>query len=339
MVADAGSATSWVLVSGTGPVRVYALDLATGALVPKGLADAGLNPSFLAVDPARRNVYAVNEGGVNSTVTALSFNSKTGALTPLNSTVVGSGPAHLAVDPTGAWVLAANYNGGSVVAVPVRPSGGVGAVKTTVQPGSQPHQVVIDSSTHSAFVPCKGSDSVAQYRFEPDGGSLTPLAPPTISTASGAGPRHLALHPSGAWAYLVNEVDSTLTSLSITNGRLTPIETHSTLPVGFSGPNTGAEVLVHPSGKWVYASNRGHDSIVQFQVDQATGTLDLVGHTTTLGQSPRCFTIDPTGRVMLVANQNSSTVKTFFLDAGTPVSTGHDIAVDSPAYVGVILSE
>jgi 6-phosphogluconolactonase len=335
--ADAGAATTWVLVSGRGPVRAYALDLATGALLPRGTADAGPNPSFLAVDPAVRHVYAVNEGGASSTVTAMAFDAATGALRPLNSAVVGSGPAHLAVDPSGAWVLVANYNGGSVVVLPIRPDGTVGPVKTTVQPGAQPHQVVLDAAGRSAFVPCKGDDVVAQYRFGPDAGTLEPRSPPSVATASGAGPRHLALHPNGRWAYLVNELDSTITALTVSGGRLASLGTLSTLPVaGFSGENTGAEVLVHPSGRWVYASNRGHDSIAQFEVNDGTGALSLLGHTSTLGETPRSFAIDPTGRMLLVANQGSGTVKSFSLDAGAPVFTGHELAVDSPAYVGAV---
>jgi len=323
-------------VSGTGPVRVYALDLASGALLPRGTADAGPNPSFLAVDPALRHVYAVNEGGANSTVTAMAFDSTTGALRPLNSAVVGSGPAHLAVDPSGAWVLAANYNGGSVVVLPIRVDGSVGPVKMTVQPGAQPHQVVFDATGQSAFIPCKGDDFVAQYRFAPDAGTLEPRSPSSVATASGAGPRHLALHPNGRWAYLVNELDSTITTLAVSDGRLTSLGTLSTLPAGFSGENTGAEVLVHPSGRWVYASNRGHDSIAQFEVNEGTGALSLLGHTSTLGETPRSFTIDPSGRVLLVANQGSGTVKSFALEAGAPVYTGHELTVDSPAYVGAV---
>jgi len=332
---DAG--TTWVFVSGVGPVRVYALDLSSGALVARGSSDAGLNPSFLAADPTLSHLYAVNEGGADSTVTAMAFDAATGALRPLNSAVVGSGPAHLAVDPSGAWVLAANYNGGSVVVLPIRSDGSLGAATTTVQPGAQPHQVVFDATGRSVFVPCKGADVVAQYRFSPDAGTLEPRVPPSVATASGAGPRHLALHPNGRWAYLVNELDSTITTLTVSGGLLTPQQTLSTLPAtGFSGENTGAEVLVHPSGRWVYASNRGHDSIAQFEVNDGTGALTLLGHTSTQGETPRSFTIDPTGRMLLVANQGSGTVKSFSLDAGAPVFTGHGLMVDSPSYVGAM---
>jgi len=324
--------------SAAGSVGVYTLDLRSGALTSTGTGAAGANPSFLAVDPAKRRLYAVNEGGASSTVTALAVDPGTGALTRLNTTVVGNGPAHVSVDRSGAWVLVANYGGGTVVVVPATDAG-VGAVRDTKSPGQLAHQILTDASNRYAFVPCKGSDLVAQYRFDADAGTLIPNTPAVLGTDAGAGPRHLALHPNGRFAYLINETNSTVTALSLgPAGTLTALQTVSTLPASFTGANTGAEVVVHPSGRWLYASNRGHDSIAQFAIDQTAGTLSLVGHTPSGGQTPRCIALDPSGQVLLAANQGSNRVTTFFLDgdAGVPTATGQSVTFTSPSFVGVV---
>jgi 6-phosphogluconolactonase len=164
-------------------------------------------------------------------------------------------------------------------------------------------------------------------------------AVPSVATANGAGPRHLAFHPSGRFAYLINELNDTMTAMGWDSdaGRLSPLQTLTTLPGGFNGNNnTCAEVVVHPSGAYVYGSNRGHNSIVTFAIDQDAGTMTLVGHTATGGNTPRNFTVDPTGTVMLVANQGSSNVVAFAIDGGALSSLGVVATPASPAYVGVV---
>ncbi len=327
-VDDAGTVRTFVYVSGSGPVRVLAFS--DGGLQPVGSFEAGANPSFLAIDEARARLYAINEGGAGSTVTAVALDPETGLGTRLNTAVVGTGPAHVSLDQRGRWVLVANYGGGSVTVVEVTDAG-VGRVADAETPGSRAHQIVVDASNTVAFVPCLGVDLVAQFRFDAATGGLTPNG--VLHTAPGAGPRHLALHPSGRFAFLVNELDSTVQALAVEDGGLRSLQTLSTLPAGSSGANSGAEVVVHPNGGHVYTSNRGHDSVAHFRVD-AQGLLTLVGHTPT-GRTPRSFAVDASGQWMLVANQDSATVTVFALDAaGVPQATGQSVAVNAPAFVG-----
>ncbi len=321
--------------SGNGNITAYSVDVATGALTLLGVTNGGANPSFLAFDVGRNRLYAANEG--SSQIAAFTLSSDAG-LTLLNRVgSQGNGPAHVSVDPSGRWVFAANYGGGNVAVLRVT-DGGLGAATDTEASGGQAHQIISDATGRFVYVPCKAANHVAQYRFDADAGQLTPLSPATVATAANAGPRHLALHPSGAWAFLINELDDTLTSLRVeADGRLTPVDTKSTLPVGFSGAsNTTAEVQVHPNGRFVYGSNRGHNSIVAFSVDAANGSLTLLGHTPTGGTTPRHFDIDPSGRLMLVGNQGSGTVHGFRIDASTGALTtlGQRAAVNSPAFVG-----
>jgi 6-phosphogluconolactonase len=322
---------------GNNLISVYRLNPSTGALTFQSSADGGNNPSFLAVDPAAQRLYAVAEGTAGRVV-AYSINQTTGALTPLNSAAAGNGPAHLSVDATGRFVLVANYGGGTVAVLPVT-GAGVGAAVSTQSPGPMAHQIITDATNRFAVVPTLGADAVFQYAFDPDGGALTPNPVASVATANNAGPRHIAFHPNGRFAYLINETDDTLTAMAwnATTGRLTPLQTLSTLPNGVAGnTNTCAEVVVSPSGNFVYGSNRGHNSIVTFALDADAGTMTLVGHTPTGGSTPRNFTVDPSGTLMLVANQGSSNVVAFRVDGGSLSSLGVVATPNSPAYVGVV---
>jgi 6-phosphogluconolactonase len=327
-VRDAGTLRTFVYVGGTGPVQVFAPG--DGGLSLVGSVNAGVNPSFLAIDEPHARLYAVNESGPNSTVTALALDPHTGLPTVLDTAVVGAGPAHVSVDRSGRWVLVSNYGGGEVVVLPVTDAG-VGAVVDSQTPGQLPHQTLTDATNAFAFTPCKGSDLVQQFRFDDARGGLTLNG--TLATRPGAGPRHLALW--SGFAFLGNELDSTVQALSVDAGVLTSLQTLSTLPMGTVVANTVAEVVVHPSGAWLYVSNRGHDSIAQFSVD-ASGHLTLVGHTSTHGATPRSFAIDPTGRELLVANQGSKSLARFVLDdAGVPSFVGPQVTtVGAPAFVG-----
>ncbi len=319
--------------SGNGDLTVYSLDPA-GALTLRGTASGGSNPSYLAIDGARRRLYAVNENYPNGMVAAFDL-APDGGLTALNQvSSQGSGPAHLSVDPSGRWVLVANYGSGTAAVLPVTDAG-LGSAVDTESPGQNAHQILTDSSGTHAFVPCLGSDLIAQFDFAPATGQLTAHAPASVATAPGAGPRHLALHPGGRFAYLIAETASTMTAYALDAGTLSPLQTLSTLPAGFTGSNTGAHVRVHPNGRFVYGSNRGHDSIVVFAL-AADGTMTLVGHTLTGGTTPRDFTLTEDGRFLLVANQTSGDVHVFAVDAdaGTLSAAGAPVTVNAPAFVG-----
>jgi 6-phosphogluconolactonase len=297
---------------------------------------AGAAPSFLAVDPTRRRMYAVDE--TNSMVIAFSIDPASGALTQLNMVSSGgSGPAHVTVDATGNWVLVANYGDGKVAVLPVTPTG-LGDATDIEIAGTNAHQVVVDPGDQYAWVPCKGSDWIALYDFDAAHGTLTPAATAHITVASGAGPRHLAFHPTRALAYLINENDSTLNAFTTNaDGTLTNLQTISTLPSGFTGMNTGAEVQINPPAANVYASNRGHDSIARFSIG-ADGKLSLLDHTPTGGMTPRHFSLDPALQNLWVANQDSSSVTHFAVaSSGALTASLPSLTVSMPSYAGVIL--
>lgn len=325
-------------VSGSGPDIVVFDVASTGALTETSRVPAfRANPSFLAIDPTATALYAVSEA--TSRVGAYAIDPETGALAFINEQPSGgTGPAHVFVDRGGRYVLVANYGNGTIAALPIRADRGVEPPQQMLTAGANAHMILTDPTNKFAFVPCKGADSVAQYTFDPATGALA-LNLPRLATAAGAGPRHLAFSPDGARAYLINELDDTLTALTLdaATGRLTPTQTISTLPAGFTGANTTAEVWVHPSGRYVFGSNRGHDSIVTYAV-APTGTLALVGHTSTRGATPRDFTLDPAGDFLFAANQGSSTVVTFAFDAATGAlsAVGEPVSVPSPAFVGIV---
>jgi 6-phosphogluconolactonase len=337
-MAPQGRLLAWV-GSGNGTISTFAVDVTTGNMTLLGTANGGNNPSFLAIDTTRRRLYAVNEGG-NGQVAAFSIRPDAGLASLNRVSSEGNGPAHVSVEPQGRWVFVANYNSGDVAVLPVT-NLGLGTATDTDSSGGQAHQIFTDPQSRYVYVPCKAADHVAQYRLNVDAGTLTPLSPPTVSTANGAGPRHLALHPSGNWAFLINELNDTLSSMRVdAMGRLTAVDTKSTLPNGANGNNnTCAEVAVHPNGRFVYGSNRGDDSIVSFSVDATTGQLTLIGHVKTGGQTPRHFDIDPSGRLLLVANQSSGTIHAMRIDPMTGMLTtlGQKATANSPAFVGMAI--
>lgn len=320
-------------VSGYGPdITSYDFDRETGALSnARTTTSFAANPSFLAM--TQTHLYAASEGA--NAIGAYTIDQATGALTFINEAASGgSGPAHVAVDHTGAFVFAANYGSGDVAVLPVRGDGGVGTAVANPTAGANAHQILADAANRFVFVPCKGADHIAQYELSAVG-ALTPNG--TVATADGAGPRHLAFAPNGDFAYLINENDSTLTVLAYhrASGQLSPLQTLSIRAAGASGGNTGAEVVVHPNGSFVYASNRGDDTIALFSIG-SDGRVTASGHVDT-GATPRSFTIDPTGDWMLVANQGDDTVTTYRIGAsGMPTLTGTPLAAVNPSFVGFL---
>lgn len=328
--------------SGYGPnIDVYAVDASTGALSPtSSVAAFGPSPSFLAVDRAAAHLYAVDESTAGR-VGAYSIAPATGALTFLNAVSSGGdGPPFVTLDRSGAFALVANYGDGSVSVLPVQADGSLAAATTTLSVGTNAHMFVTDLSNRFAFVPCLGSDYVAQFLFDASTGALTPNAVPHVSTAAGAGPRHLAFHPDGKVAYLINETNSTLSTYALDPdaGTLSELQTISTILDGFTGTNTAAEVWVHPSGAWVLGSNRGDDSLVVFSVDASTGELTPVGSTKSGGTTPRDFTVDATGTLVYAANEGTGNVVPFRFDAATGALTATASAVDvtMASFVGVV---
>jgi 6-phosphogluconolactonase len=332
----------------------YELDLATGKLTGKALAAEVKNPSFLAVAPSRKFLYAVNEGGTDATkkgaVSAFSLDAKSGELKFLNEkTAGGDGPCHLSVDAKGKNVLAANYGGGSVTCVPIKDDGSLAEPTAFIQhtgKGSDPsrqsaphaHSINLDAANKFAFAADLGLDKVLVYKFDAAKGTLTPNDPPSVSVAPAAGPRHFAFHPNGKFAYVINELNLTVTPFSYDaeKGELKALKPVSTVPEGADrkGAST-AEVQVHPSGKFLYGSNRGHNSIAIFTIDEKTGELTPAGHFSKDVKIPRNFGIDPTGAYLIIANQDGNSLTVCKIDQKTGALTEVGEPVEAPSPVCV----
>jgi 6-phosphogluconolactonase len=332
-------------------IYAYRLDSATGALHYLSTAAGVTNPSFVAVDRERQHLYAVQEmehyehdpGGA---VSAFAIDPRTRALTPINHQHThGAHPCYVGVDHSGRWLLAANYSGGSVSVFPIEAGGAIGPATAVVQhhgpathhDGPHPHSAASTPDGAYVLAPDCGLDRIAIYRLDLARGTLAAHDVPWVALPPGAGPRHLAFHPGGDHVYCINERNSTLTAFAYEPGQgvLREIQTLSTLPEGFVGPNTCADIHIDPAGRFVYGSNRGHDSIAIFAVDTGTGTLEPRGHTATAGRTPRNFAIDPTGAFLLAANQDSNTVVTFRIDqaSGALNATGQITEIPSPVCV------
>jgi 6-phosphogluconolactonase len=338
----AGAASSvtvpFVYVGGTGQISIFKLDAAQGGLTLVKAVDAGSTPSFLAFDPAHTHLYAVNEGSAK--VASFAIDQKTGDLTFLNRVDSGGdAPAFVSVDRSGKYVLVANYTGGTTRVFSIAADGGLGAVSDDKAPGKNSHMILTDAANQFAFVTNLGSGTIAQYAFNATTGKLTANDVPSVLTAAGAGPRHLAFHPNGKFAYVIDELDDTLSaySYSAALGQLTFLQTLSTLPTGADGTkNSCAEVVVAPSGNFVYGSNRGHDSIATFAVD-GSGQLTFLGTTPSGGNVPRSFTLSADGKLMLVANE-SGNVTSFSVDTATGKLTKLTSVnlTPQPQFVGIV---
>jgi len=332
---DAARPVHMVAYVGGNGASIGRYDIATnGGLTPAASTAAfAPKPSFLAITAGA--LYAVSEA--NSRIAAYALDPMTGALTLINDAAAGgSGPAYIGVDRSGAYVLVANYGDGSVATLAIRADRGVAAPQSRAV-GAHAHMIVTDPSNRYAFVPCLGADYVAQFAFDAATGTLTPNAEPYLTTATGAGPRHLAFAPDGRHAYLINESNSTLSALGFdgATGRLSELQTVSTRASGATGDNTGAEVWVHPGGAFVYASNRGDNTIAVFAI-AGDGKLTAIGQAPTLGKTPRDFTLDPTGSRLYVANQDSNNLVPFAIDrrTGMPTPIAAPVSAPLPTFIG-----
>lgn len=328
------------------------LDLGSGELTAVGKLAGQKNPSFLAIHPNKKFLYAVNEiGNYNGEkaggVSAYAIDSESGALTFLNQqSSKGGAPCHLAVDATGRNVLVANYTGGSVASLPIARNGRLRKASAFVQHRgssllvprqSAPHGHSINVSPGNKFAVAAdlGLDKVLVYGFDAKQGALKSAG--FAKVAPGAGPRHFAFHPNGKFGYVINEITLTVTAFGWNEGqgRLNELQTITTLPEERAKGMSTAEVQVHPSGKFLYGSNRGHNTIAVFAVDSASGKLKAVQHQSTLGKTPRNFGIDPTGQFLIAANQSSGDIFTFRIDQATGklTPTGHKIEIPMPVCV------
>jgi 6-phosphogluconolactonase len=311
-------------------------DAATGKLTPPALLAQAEGPSFLALAADGRHLYACFEG--SNEVGAYAVDAATGALRPLNiQPAGGGGPCHISLDRTGRFALVANYGGGSVAVFPVGANGALGS-RTAFdqhtgggpnrdrQEGPHAHGIITDPSNRFALCADLGNDTIHLYRFDARAGTLAPHA--AVKLAPGAGPRHLLFSPNGRALFCLNELDGTLTTFDWDSdkGALTKPEVTRNLPAGFTAFNKNAELQLHPNGRFLYASARGHDAIAVFAIDAATSRLSLVQDVPTGGKSPRFFTFDPTGQWVICGNQDSNTVTVFRAEA----ATGRLTAVGEP---------
>jgi 6-phosphogluconolactonase len=318
-------------------IYAYRFDSATGQLSSIGLAAEATNPSFVAVHPNGKYLYAVNEigdfnGMKTGAVSAFAIDRKTGTLKLLNQVSThGAGPCYVSLDKTGRFVLVANYDAGSVSTFVIQDDGSLSMAKGFVQhSGSGPdkerqegphaHWIGVSPDNHFALVADLGLDDVMVYKFDDVRGGLTPNAPPYVEVKPGTGPRHLAFAPNGKYAYLITEMGSSVTafSYSAAKGSLSVLQTLPNLPKDYTGVKEAAEIAIHPSGKFLYASNRGTaNSIGAYKIDAAKGTLTAAGIFSSGGKTPRNFVIDPTGKFLLAANEDSGNVVVFRIDPAT----------------------
>ncbi len=349
-------------------IYVFQMNGATGALTPVQTVENVENPSWVTLDPQLRNLYASSE--VDTTwkgvphsggLTAYAVDAATGKLSLINDQATqGAIPAHVTVDPTGKYALVANYIGANFAVLPIRPNGGLQPASDIVpvtgsgpnldrQTAPHPHQILFNPTGKFVHGPDLGTDKVWAWTLDLGAGKLVPNALPYAQVASGSGPRHMAFHPSNNFVYVIDEMVSSITAFRygpLAGPNAAPasfiwLQTVSTLPEHFSGSSSTAEIVVHPSGKFVYGSNRGHDSIVGFTIDQTTGKLSVIGWTPTFGSFgtgngfPRSFNIDPSGRLLLVGNQNGNTIVPFRIDQSTGelTPTGHETSTPTPVSI------
>jgi 6-phosphogluconolactonase len=334
-------------------IYLYKMNKKTGELIFTGVTEEVENPSFLAVDKTGKYLYAVKEltefeGKKSGAVAAFSINPDTRELTFLNQKATGGGaPCHLTVDGSNNFVLAANYVGGNACAIKINDDGSLGGMTGFVQhtaaagagtvAGRQDaphaHSVSLDSQNKYLYVADLGIDKLMIYKLN-DVGKLSPNDPAYAELAVGAGPRHFVFHPDNKFAYVINELNSTLTSFKYNDktGELKEINTETTLPDNFTGDNYCADIHVHPNGKYLYGSNRGHNSLVIFKINEPSGEVSLITHESSMGNWPRNFTIDPSGKFLIVANQKSNDIFVFTInnDSGILNYTGYSAKVPSP---------
>lgn len=335
-------------------IHVFTMDNSTGALHPVDAVSGLENPSFLTIHPEGTYLYAVSEcneteGENSGAVSAFQIDRSKGTLEFLNQQLSGGpGPCHLSVDSTGSCAIVANYSGGSVSLLPIKQNGELEAAACTVQhtgssvnPDRQTkpyaHSITPDPSNRYALAADLGTDQIVVYRLDSQEMRLLPDAVSNVSVQPGSGPRHLDFHPDGKHLYLINEIGNTVMGFTYDTktGALSHIQTVSTLPESFGETSHTADIHVSPSGRFLYGSNRGHDSLAIFAIDQGTGLLNELGHQSTGGKTPRNFAIDPSGEYLLAANQDSDNIVSFRIDAeqGTLTPTGDVTDVPKPVCI------
>ena len=359
---QSGSAKDYLLYIGTNvaseqenTVFLYRVSPTTGVFTRVSAMHGGASPTYLTLAPNRRFLYAVSEtqtfrGAASGGVSTFAVDPHTGDLRLLNQQPSnGASPCYISLDHTNKVALVANYFGGNVSLLPIGSDGQLGTPTTNQQEGHGPHKnqtgprahcLIPDPANKFAFAVNLGTDRVYAYRLNAAAGQLTPLPEPAFVTKPGAGPRHLVFHPNGKLAYLINELNSTVTALAYdaANGRFRELQTVSALPASYTGENSCADIHVAPNGLFLYASNRGHNSIAVFAIDTSTGTLVPIQDVDTQGKTPRNFTLDPSGRLLLVANQGSNNVVSFRVDpqSGLLAPTGQSTEVPTPLFLQVV---
>lgn len=329
-------------------ISVYRMDPLSGGWTDVQLVKGIVNPSFLVLDREKRFLYSAHGDGEQAT--AFAIDKATGHLTLLNQqSTGGKNGVSLAVDATNRFLVLGNYSSGTVAVLPINADGALAPLSHLValpgEPGphrveqasSHPHDVRFDRADRFVVVPDKALDKVFVYRLDTASGKLVANDPPAVKTRPGAGPGHVDFHPSQPYAYVINELDSTITTyrLDTERGDLKPLQVISTLPPDFTRNNTTSEIAVAPSGRFVYGSNRGHHSIAIFAVNSPSGVLTPVGWESSRGLTPRFFALDPTGSFLYTANQDSDTIVTFRVDqpTGKLLATGQVIKTGSPSTI------
>ena len=327
-------------------ITVYRMDPATGDLTQIQLLTGIVNPSWLTLDRQQRTLYSAHGDGTEAT--AYAIDRATGQIKVINrQSTDGKNGVRLGIDAANRFIVCANYSSGTVALLAIETDGSLGPLRDlatlngkpgphrTEQASSHPHDAAFDPRGRFALVPDKGLDAVFVFTVDVTAGKLVPANTPSVTTRPGAGPRHAGFHPTKPYAYVINELDSTITTYRFDpdRGTLSSVQVITTLPPSFTGNSTTAEIAVAPSGRFVYGSNRGHDSVAIFSVEETTGVLAPVGWEPTQGKTPRFIGLDPSGTFLYAANQDSDTIVVFRVDGATGrlKATGRVVTVGSPS--------
>jgi len=337
-----------------GGIYFCRLQLITGEMIIRGNISGIDNPSFLSMDASNQYLIAVNEvseinGNPGGSVSSFKIDPENGSLTFINmQSTLGESPCHITIDRTGKFILIANYSGGNIIVFPILQDCMIGknvefiqhkgkSIIPDRQENPHPHSIILSPDNRYAFVPDLGLDKILIYRFDQKTGKLRSSDIPYISLKPGAGPRHFTFSRDGKFAYVINELDSTVTAFRYypDKGKLKEIQTITTLPGDFTGTSYCADIHIHPNNLFLYGSNRGHNSISTFSIDPSKGKLKLKGFTETLGDFPRNFAIDPSGQYLLAANQRSDNIFSFRIkpETGELTPTGYKIEIPKPVCI------